>query len=112
MTPEGKVKRWAGEQIERLLPGVVLYRPPGGAYGKAGEPDVHGCYGGCMFVIEAKVEGAEPTPLQWARLRAYQKAGALCMVLRGRELHKLQLLAKLIMERAECLKDLVKLQNT
>jgi hypothetical protein len=112
MTPEGKVKRWASDQLEKLLPEArVLYRPPGGAFGKAGEPDLHVTYGGCKGVIEAKVEDAEPTPLQWKRLRDYSKAGALAMVLRGRDLPKLQLFAKLMIERAECLKTIVGQQN-
>lgn len=111
MTPEGKIKRWASDQLEKLLPGALLYRAPGGAFGKAGEPDLHVTYGGCKGVIEAKVEDGEPTPLQWKRLREYSKAGALCMVLRGKDFVKLQFFSKLMMERAECLRNIIGQQS-
>jgi hypothetical protein len=108
VTPEGKVKRWAAEQLERLLPGCVIYRPLGGAFGKAGEPDFHVGYGGCMGVIEAKANGDDhPSDLQWKRLREYSKTGVLAMVLRGKDLQKLQFFAKLMTERAECLKHIL-----
>lgn len=111
VTPEGKVKRWASDQLEKLLPGLILYRPLGGAYGKAGEPDIHITYAGCAGVIEVKVEDAEPTPIQWKRLRDYRQAGALVMVLRGRQIEKLQYFATLMKERAECLAAIIGRQN-
>lgn len=112
MTPEGKVKRWASDQLEILLPGGVLYRPLGGAYGKAGEPDIHVAYGGCLGVIEAKATGDdEPTPLQWKRLRDYSKTGVLAMVLRGKDQQRLEFFAKLMKERAECLKVIIGQQS-
>lgn len=111
MTPEGKVKRWIRDQLEQLLPGCVLYKPLGGPFGKAGEPDIQVTYGGCKGVIEAKVEDAEPTPLQWKRLRDYAKAGALAMVIRGKDLNRLQYFAMLMKERAECLKHILGQQS-
>lgn len=111
MTPEGKIKHWASETLKRLLPGANLYRPPGGAYGKAGEPDIQVAFGGCLGVIEAKVADGEPTPLQWKRLRDYSKAGVLAMVLRGRDQQRLEFFAKLLKERAECLKLIIGQQN-
>lgn len=112
MTPEGKVKRWATEQLEKLLPEAVLFRPLGGAFGKAGEPDLHVTYGGCKGVIEAKATADdEPTPLQWKRLRDYSKAGALAMVLRGKDIERLRYFAMLMKERAECLKHIIGQQN-
>lgn len=111
MTPEGKVKRWIRDQLEQLLPGCVLYKPLGGPFGKAGEPDIQVTYGGCKGVIEAKVEDAEPTPLQWKRLRDYANAGALAMVIRGKDLNRLQYFAMLMKERAECLKHILGQQS-
>lgn len=111
MTPEGKVKRWIADQLEKLLDGCVLYRPLGGPFGKAGEPDIQVTYGGCKGVIEAKVDDEDPTPLQWKRLRDYSKAGALAMVLRGKDLQRLQYFAMLMKERAECLKHIVGQQS-
>jgi hypothetical protein len=111
MTPEGKIKQWVTKYLKDSLPEVVLYRPLGGPFGKAGEPDLHVTLGGCKGVIEAKVDGEDPTPLQQKRLRDYAKAGALCMVLRGKDIDRLNLFIRLMRERAECLKELIKLQN-
>ena len=111
MTPEGKVKRWASDYLKRELVPCKLYRPPGGPFGTAGEPDLHVTYGGCKGVIEAKVEYGEPTPLQQARMREYVAAGALGMFLRGRDERKLALFVKLMKERAECLKLIIGQQS-
>ena len=111
MTPEGKVKRWIHDQLDNLLPGCIIYRPLGGAYGKAGEPDIHVTYMGCKGVIEAKVEYEDATPIQWKRLRDYSKAGALAMIIRGKDHQRLQYFAKLMKERGECLEHILKRQT-
>lgn len=49
----------------------------GNATQSAGQPDLIGCIGGRMFAIELKQPGKRPTPLQFKRLRAWAKAGAL-----------------------------------
>lgn len=45
--------------------------------GRSGEPDVLGCVSGRMVQVECKQPGNTPTVLQLARLRAWQRAGAL-----------------------------------
>lgn len=43
----------------------------------AGEPDVVGCYRGFSFAIECKQPGKKPTPLQYARMREWRRAGGI-----------------------------------
>ncbi len=111
MTPEGKVKLWATDILKRELPGAVIYRPPGGAFGKAGEPDIHVTYGGCKMVIEAKTEDNDATKLQMKRLIDYHKAGALAMLLRGYNEARLMNGIRLLKERAACLAAIIGQQN-
>lgn len=111
MTPEGKVKVWAVSLLKAELPGAVIYKPPGGPFGRAGEPDMHVTYGGCKMVIEAKADDGGPTKLQSKRLSEYRSAGALAMLLVGKDFGKLMLGIKLLKERAECLKTIIGLQN-
>lgn len=111
MTPEGKVKVWAKLILRAELPGAVIYSPPGGAFGRAGEPDIHITYGGCKMVIEAKSDVGEPTKLQIKRLMEYRAAGALAMIMTGKDEGRLRLGIKLLRERAECLKTIIGLQN-
>lgn len=111
MTPEGKVKVWATSILRSLLPGAVIYKPPGGPFGRAGEPDIHITFGGCKMVIEVKSDIGEPSKLQLKRLREYREAGALAMILTGCDMHRLMLGIKLLKERAECLKTIIGLQN-
>ncbi len=58
---------------------VVKYH--GGPYSEAGIPDLIGClpHGQCV-VIECKVPGKHPTPIQLAQLKAFIKCGAVVIV--------------------------------
>ena len=47
---------------------------------RAGDPDIFFCLRGRMGVIEVKVPGKKPTPLQEHRLAAWAAAGALTAV--------------------------------
>jgi hypothetical protein len=44
--------------------------------GVAGDPDIYFCYKGRHVEVELKAPGEQPTPLQWARLRGWEAAGA------------------------------------
>lgn len=61
--------------------GVYAIRTNTGPHGKRGTPDVFGCYGGRLFVIEAKLEYNKPTAIQSAELEAWRRSGALACVL-------------------------------
>lgn len=110
-TPEGKVKNWCKNYLAKNLEGAIVYSPPGGAFGKAGEPDLHVVYGGAIGVIEVKAWGHDPTPLQLMRLRKYRDAGALAMLLRGNDVGKMMAFVTWMKERAACLTAIIGQQN-
>jgi len=68
----------------RALPGVIVRKRHGSAWGVAGDPDLYGSINGRHFEIEVKRSGADgPTPLQHARLRQWAATGALVGVARS-----------------------------
>ena len=69
----------------RALPGVVVRKRHGSAWGTAGDPDLYGVVNGRHFEIEVKRPGGTLTPLQEVRLREWAAAGALTGVARSVE---------------------------
>ncbi len=70
----------------RSMPGVVVRKRHGSAWGVAGAPALYGAVNGRHFEIEVKRPGGDaPTPLQEARLRQWTAAGALAGVARSVE---------------------------
>lgn len=61
----------------REIPGCVVRKRHGTAWGFAGDPDLYGSINGRHFEIEVKRRDREPTPLQQARLAEWRKTGAL-----------------------------------
>ena len=49
----------------------------GSLHSQAGEPDIDACVRGRAVKIEVKLPGERPTPVQYAALRRWQRAGAL-----------------------------------
>ncbi len=65
-------------RVLRTLPGVVVRKRHGSAWGIAGDPDLYGSINGRHFEIEVKRPGANgPTPLQQTRLHQWAASGAL-----------------------------------
>lgn len=60
----------------RTLPGVVVRKRHGSAWGIAGDPDLYGSINGRHFEIEVKRPGERPTALQQARLEQWAASGA------------------------------------
>jgi hypothetical protein len=60
----------------RALPGVVVRKRHGSAWGVAGDPDLYGSIAGRHFEIEVKRPGGRPTALQQARLKQWAASGA------------------------------------
>ncbi len=52
MTPEGKVKKKVAELLKQY--GAYYFFPAMGAFGRAGIPDIVGCYRGRFFAVECK----------------------------------------------------------
>ncbi|MBI1955898.1 MAG: hypothetical protein HYS38_05845 [Acidobacteria bacterium] len=59
------------------IPGCVVRKRHGTAWGVSGDPDLYGSINGHHFEIEVKRRGQEPTPLQHARLAEWRRGGAL-----------------------------------
>jgi hypothetical protein len=66
--------------LQRTNPTLAFRKRHGSAYQTAGDPDLHGVWGGTPFEIELKQPGKRPTPLQAARLAEWQRAGCLTAV--------------------------------
>src|SRR3990172_12141022 len=64
----------------REIPGCVVRKRHGTAWGVAGDPDLYGSINGRHFEIEVKRRGEGPTPLQQARLAEWRRSGALAGV--------------------------------
>ncbi len=69
----------------RGLPGVVARKRHGTAMGVTGDPDLYGSIRGRHFEIEVKRPRNAPTELQLARLRDWERSGALVGVARNVE---------------------------
>jgi hypothetical protein len=69
----------------RALPGVIVRKRHGSAWGVAGDPDLYGSIHGQHFEIEVKRPGDRPTALQEARLKQWAATGALVGVARSVE---------------------------
>jgi hypothetical protein len=63
-------------RVLRALPGVVVRKRHGSAWGIAGDPDLFGAIDGRHFEIEVKRPGERPTALQQARLKQWAASGA------------------------------------
>lgn len=60
----------------RTIPGCVVRKRHGSAYGTGGDPDIYGCIQGWHFEIEAKVPGKQATARQQVRMREWRAGGA------------------------------------
>lgn len=101
MTPEGKVKRKIKAWLLVNLPGPIwFYWAPGGAFGKAGTPDLLMCWRGVFIAIEVKAEGGTLTALQINALKELQAAGAVAAVVRGYDVARLEAIKQLAMQKA------------
>ena len=67
------------------IPGVVVRKRHGTAFGIKGDPDLYGLVRGRHFEIEVKRPGENPTELQLSRMREWKAAGAITGVARSWE---------------------------
>ncbi|MFA5567484.1 MAG: VRR-NUC domain-containing protein [Trueperaceae bacterium] len=88
LTPESKVK--AKVKAELLARGVWFFFPVANAFGKAGIPDVVGCWRGRFVAVECKAPGqlGRLTELQKLRIEEIEQAGGLACAVDGVELLK------------------------
>jgi len=79
MTPEGKVKRKAIAELQKL--GMYIFFPATGGFGRSGIPDIVCCYKGKFIGIECKAHGNKPTALQQSNLQEIVNNGGIAIVI-------------------------------
>jgi Holliday junction resolvase len=79
MTPEAKVKKKVKAILDEL--GAYHFFPLMGGFGRAGVPDIIGCYEGCFFAIECKAGSNKTTELQERELEKIRRAGGVAIVI-------------------------------
>ena len=79
MTPEGKVKKKVAEMLKKY--GAYYFFPAMGAFGRAGIPDIVGCYRGAFFSVECKAGKGKTTAIQEAEIEKIQRARGYAFVI-------------------------------
>jgi Holliday junction resolvase len=79
MTPEGRVKRKAVAELQKL--GMYIFFPATGGFGRSGIPDIVCCYKGKFIGIECKAHGNKPTALQQSNLEEIVNNGGIAIVI-------------------------------
>jgi hypothetical protein len=69
--------------LRQTDPTLAYRKKLGSVLGVAGDPDIYGVWAGIPFFFELKKPGANPTPLQLARLAEWKAAGAVTAVIRS-----------------------------
>ncbi len=82
-TPEGKVKAKVVKALKEL--DAFYFFPATGGYGRAGIPDIVGCYRGIFFAIECKAAGKKPTALQLKALTEIDARQGVTFIVVGDE---------------------------
>lgn len=123
MTPEGKVKQWLMNQIDKRYGHLHVwsYAPPGGYFGQNGTMDrllliesgtledrpLYELFGpppGILVGIETKADGNELRPLQRRKLEEVHRAGGVAAVLIGKDHVKMaQIFTEIDKRREMCL---------
>lgn len=83
-TSEAAIVRQMLTWLNRL-PECYAHKTHGGMFGRAGKPDITGCFRGWRFEIEVKRPGNKPTPLQERELTRWAAAGAHVAVVHSLE---------------------------
>ena len=78
-TPEGKVKARLKKHLDAM--GIYHFSPFQAGMGRAGVPDVIGCYRGLFVAFECKAGNNKPTALQEREMNAIRTAKGLAFVI-------------------------------
>ena len=97
VTPEGKVKMFVRKFMKEHFPDHFYYSPMGGAFGKAGMPDHIYLWKGILVGIEIKADKGRLSSLQEETLKQMSAQGALCAVVYGKDINKMNLIKNAIM---------------
>ena len=89
MTPESKVKKKVADLLKQYE--AYYFFPAMGAFGRAGVPDIVGCYKGYFFAVECKAGKGTTTPLQDREIENIRKAGGKAFVINEHNLDLLEI---------------------
>ena len=78
-TPEGKVKARLKKYLDEM--GIYHFSPFQAGMGRAGVPDVIGCYRGLFVAFECKAGKGKTTALQEREINAIRAAKGLAFVI-------------------------------
>jgi Holliday junction resolvase len=78
-TPESKVKAQLRKKLDAL--GIYHFMPPANGFGRAGIPDVIGCYNGQFVAFECKAGKGKTTALQEREIARIQSAKGWAFVI-------------------------------
>lgn len=87
-TPEGKVKARLKKQLDEM--GIYHFSPYQAGMGRAGVPDVIGCYQGRFVAFECKAGNNKPTALQEREMNAIRTAKGLAFVINEENVNQLK----------------------
>jgi Holliday junction resolvase len=88
MTPEGAVKKKVAALLKKY--NAYYFFPAMGAFGRAGVPDIVGCYRGYFFAVECKAGAGKTTALQDAEIDKIRKVGGKAFVINEHNLDLLE----------------------
>ena len=92
-TPESKVKARLRIHLDAL--GIYHFMPPANGFGRAGIPDVVGCYNGQFVAFECKAGKGRTTALQEREITRIQEAKGWAFVINEDNVDNIEELLKL-----------------
>ena len=98
-TPEKKVKTKVKELLDRM--GVYHFSPYQAGMGRAGIPDIIGCFNGYFIAIECKAGKGKTTALQERELERILKAGGYALVVNEQNIHQVKELTEWIKNKTK-----------
>lgn len=87
-TPEGKVKARLKKHLDAM--GIYHFSPFQAGMGRAGIPDVIGCYRGLFVAFECKAGKGKTTALQEREINAIRTAKGLAFVINEENVDNVQ----------------------
>ena len=98
LTPEAKVKLRLRKHLTEL--GIYHFMPPANGFGRAGIPDIIGCFNGQFVAFECKAGKGKTTLLQQREIAAIQGAKGWAFVINEDNVDSVEELLR--MERTRC----------
>jgi Holliday junction resolvase len=87
-TPEGKVKARVKKTLDEM--GIYHFSPFQAGMGRAGIPDIIGCYNGMFVAFECKAGKGKTTALQEREINAIRIAKGLAFVINEENVDQLK----------------------